>query len=429
MTDSALTGECVGTTQPVERNVEPISRTVLTGPNITMDQLHKMATHELGVLEALNNEGRQIIKTRLMVIWEEMSVRFERGESIVGISGTGGKGMGTYLRSIGIDPAKRRYWKYEIHQREALRLAQENPPTKVERTVLAGSSSPPGKVGLDELSEAVRQKVLKRIEDEAVAAAAAAQATGTPNPEPPVTGTGAVASESEAVRSRPGQEVADYNAAINAGRDTHTEQQAAAPSPTAAAQATETQSPDKFHPEESAKWPTPPTETLVPETVTFADWQKRQLPTPEYKLKYFAEASDIFSRTYMYSFQKSGFKKIIEVLRDKPDRVRSNAQDFTQLAAMLRAVAANANLLAAAIDTALTPSPVETSLPQEQVSQERVDQSDSDLTVLADEETEPQKSEMEPPTPAAERDTEVVSTTKVGDKTGTYCARFLLRVR
>jgi hypothetical protein len=134
VTDTSIDGEYVEDAAPVKRKVEPISRAVLSNPGTTMQQLHEMAAHELDVLDALNNEGRQVIKTRLMAIWEEMSVRFERGESVNGISGTGGKGMGKYLRSIGVDPAQRRSWKFEIRQQEALRLAQENPPIRAKRT-------------------------------------------------------------------------------------------------------------------------------------------------------------------------------------------------------------------------------------------------------------------------------------------------------
>jgi hypothetical protein len=370
---SALTGEYVGTTQSgttqsLERKVEPISRAVLLGT--TMEQLHEMATHELNVLDALNNEGRQIIKTRLMAIWEEMSVRFERGESINGISGTGGKGMGQYLRSIGVDPAKRRYWKFEIRQQKALRLAQENPPIKTKRTdkkeIIINSDTE-----ADLLAKAGVRLSQKLVGD------------GMTTPQERVNKAGAMAK--------------DILEAVEDGQYARLE-------------------------------PLPlPTETPVPETATFADWLKHQLPMPEYNLKYFAEASENFSRTYMYSFQKGGFKKIIEVLRDKPDQVRSNAQDFAQLATMLRSVAENANLLAAAISTALIPSPAsKTPEPEEQVNEEHADQSDSYPDSLSNEEDEPQESEFESPTPAAERDTEVVSTTKVGDKTeptphGFYC--------
>src|SRR5271166_4315925 len=131
--DSAVSGEYVDSGEPAkseERKVEPLSRGELSDPRTTMARLHEMSAHDLSVLDALNNEGRQIIRTRLMAIWDEMSVRFERGESINGISGTGGKGMGKYLRSLGIDPAKRRSWKFEIGKQDILRLTQESPLRK-----------------------------------------------------------------------------------------------------------------------------------------------------------------------------------------------------------------------------------------------------------------------------------------------------------
>jgi hypothetical protein len=358
--DASIDGEYVEDAASVERKVEPISRAVLSNFGTTMQQLHEMARHELDVLDALNNEGRQIIKTRLMAIWEEMSLRFERGESVNGISGTGGKGMGKYLRSIGIDPAKRRSWKFEIRQQETLRLAQENPPLPK-----------PGKRTKKEIvinSETEADLIAKA----GVRMAQVLSADGIMPPQERINKAGAMAK--------------DILGAIADGNYARLE-----PLPV-------------------------PTEIPAPETATLEDWEEHRLPATEYKLKYFSEASENLSRGYMLSFQKSGFKKVIEVLRDKPDQVRSNAQDFAQLATMLRGVAENANLLAAAISTALTPSSAETSQPEEQVNEEHADQSASDPNPLSNEEDEPQESEFEPPTPAAERDTEVVSTTKVGDK-------------
>lgn len=131
--DKAVSAEYVDPVEPgnpMERKVTPISRADLGKPSTTMEHLHQMSVGDLKVLDALSNKGRQIIKTRLMVIWEEMSVRFERGESVNNIFGTGGKGMGKYLRSIGVSPAKRRSWKFEIRRDEILRLAHENPPPK-----------------------------------------------------------------------------------------------------------------------------------------------------------------------------------------------------------------------------------------------------------------------------------------------------------
>ena len=92
----------------------------------------------------------------------------------------------------------------------------------------------------------------------------------------------------------------------------------------------------------------------------------------------------------------------------------------TPVATLLRGVAENANLLAKAISTAVTlwPGPQPTSEPEERQSEQNADQTDSDLTVPANEEAEPQKSEPESPTPAAKR-----------RQVGTDATRFLLRVR
>ena len=231
--DNSVVGEYVEAAASLERNVEPISRAVLSNPDTTMQQLHEMAKHELNVLDALHNEGRQVIKKRLMAIWEEMSVRFERGESIDGISGTGGKGMGKYLRSIGVDPAQRRSWKFEIRQQDALRLAQEHPQIRTKRNA--------------------KKDIIINSETEADLLAKAgikmAQLLAGDSVTPPqerVNKAGAMAEE--------------ILEAIADGRYTRLEPL------------------------------TLPTENLVPETATFEDWQKHQLPAPEYKLKYFADA-------------------------------------------------------------------------------------------------------------------------------------------
>jgi hypothetical protein len=296
-----------------------------------------------------------------MAIWEEMSVRFERGESIDGISGTGGKGMGKYLRSIGVDPAQRRSWKFEIRQHDALRLAQEHPPIRTKRNI--------------------KKDIIINSETEADLLAKAgvkmAQLLAGDSVMPP--------QERVNKAETMAQEILE---AIADGRYTRLEPLSL------------------------------PTENLVPETATFEDWQKHKLPEPDYKLKYFADATENFSRSYMYSFQKSGFKKLIEALRDKPEQVLSNAQDFAQLAALLRGVAENANLLATVISTALTPSPrpQPTYVSEEQQTEQNADPSDSGLSPRSNEEDVPQESESELLTSDAKPDTVVVSTTKVGDR-------------
>ena len=43
--DTTITGEYVENTQSLQRNVEPISRAVLSSPGTTMQQLYEMVTH------------------------------------------------------------------------------------------------------------------------------------------------------------------------------------------------------------------------------------------------------------------------------------------------------------------------------------------------------------------------------------------------
>jgi len=102
----------------------------------------------------------------------------------------------------------------------------------------------------------------------------------------------------------------------------------------------------------------------------------------------------------------------------KPELRAETKIPAAPVATVLRSVAENANLLAAAISTALTPSPVpETSQPEELPNEQNDDQTDPYLNTLANEDYEGQECELEPPTAAAKQDREAVSTTKVGDKT------------
>ena len=286
--DNSIDGEYVEATASLERKVEPISRAILSSPATSMQQLHEMAKHELNVLDALNNEGRQIIKKRLMAIWGEMSVRLEQGESINGISGTGGKGMGKYLRSIGVDPAQRRSWKFEIRRQDTLRLAQENPPIKGKRSttkeIVIHSETE-----ADLIAKAGVRMAQKLVSD------------GMTTPQERINNAEEMAK--------------DILEAIADGQY------------------------------DLLKPLPPPTATLMPGTATYEDWRKHQLPAPEYKRKYFGEASGNLQAGYLQAFSKRGFKELIQMLRDKPDQVVSNAQDFAQLATVLRGVAENANLL------------------------------------------------------------------------------------
>jgi hypothetical protein len=296
--DTMVSGEYVDSTEsskPKVRNVAPISRALLSHPNTTMERLHKASLGELKVLDTLSNEGRQVIRTRLMVIWEEMSVRFERGESINGIAGTGGKGMGKYLRSIGFDPAKRRSWKFEIRQEEGLRLARENPPPK--RTLK-------------------KKEIVISTETEAnlIAKAGVRMAQLLAD-------NGVMPQERINKAEAVAKEVLN---AIEGGRYERLE-------------------------------PPPSCEIApMPLAATYKDWENHHIPAPEFKVKYFAQALESFTERYAYAFRGSAFKKILAVLKDNPEQVSSNAHDFAQLAVALRGAADNLNLLSDVITIGLT---------------------------------------------------------------------------
>ncbi len=94
----------------------------------------------------------------------------------------------------------------------------------------------------------------------------------------------------------------------------------------------------------------------TPQRATYQDWENHQIPVLDFKLKYFADASSSFVDRYNYAFKGSAFKKLLTLL-NKSDQVRSNAQDFAQIASVLQSASDNLKVLSAVIMTALTPLP------------------------------------------------------------------------
>lgn len=134
-----------------------------------------------------------------------------------------------------------------------------------------------------------------------------------------------------------------------------------------------------------------PAGALMPQTVTSADWKNHHLPAPDFKLKYFAEASGDFQDRYYYAFQSSAFKKILDMLNDKPRQVISNSHDFTQLAVVLRGAADNLTLLVSAIATALAlRSPEPSPEPVNQQEKQDAQQDVSDPAAFLNQEPEPE---------------------------------------
>ena len=93
---------------------------------------------------------------------------------------------------------------------------------------------------------------------------------------------------------------------------------------------------------------------MKPEDATYwdCDW-KSCLHLSGFKLKYFADAATTFQYRYDYAFA-GAFRKILTMLKDKPEQVPFHAHDFSQLVVLLRGAADNLHMLADAIDAALS---------------------------------------------------------------------------
>jgi hypothetical protein len=94
--------------------------------------------------------------------------------------------------------------------------------------------------------------------------------------------------------------------------------------------------------------------------VTYEDWEtfRKTHPLPPasaYRRKYLAKAVANFVDRYFSSFCGSAFEKTLAMLKDKPDLVRANADDFARIATVLRSAAEHANLLAAVISSVVNP--------------------------------------------------------------------------
>lgn len=105
----------------------PIDPTELKGKSL--EDLDRMVGEERKLLDAISRAGQELIRKRLMVIFDEMAKRFAAGEAFKKF--TGNKAMGAYLRSIGVDPGKLRVWKFLLRKEETAALAGESvPPPK-----------------------------------------------------------------------------------------------------------------------------------------------------------------------------------------------------------------------------------------------------------------------------------------------------------
>src|ERR1700723_2748397 len=93
-----------------------------------------------------------------------------------------------------------------------------------------------------------------------------------------------------------------------------------------------------------------------PQSATYDDWKNHQLPSPNFKLKYFQEASANFTYHNTAAVEGAAFKKVLTILKSKPQQIATNAEDFGNMAMLLEGAADNLNLLATAFWTAVEAS-------------------------------------------------------------------------
>jgi hypothetical protein len=62
----------------------------------------------------------------------------------------------------------------------------------------------------------------------------------------------------------------------------------------------------------------------TPAAVTYVDWESYRFPNPDFKLKYFAEASGNFTDRFRHAVRGSAFTKILNMVKDNPQQVLAN---------------------------------------------------------------------------------------------------------
>jgi hypothetical protein len=255
----------------------------------------------MSVLETLSNEGKERIKLRLMRVWDAIALRFESGETMTldgkTIAGTGGKGMGAYLRHIGINPAKRRSWTFELKQKCMLRLAQEtyNPAKKRK-----DQENP--EVGLESQTEAMQL------------AKAGIRLART------ITGDTMMSSAERSERAA--KLSVELLEAAHSGNSGNLEKS------------------DDI--------------STAPNATRYEDWQNHRVDVPTFKLKYFQAAAENFKHGSSQALRGAAFMKILELLKNNSTQVVRYAEDFEKLAGVIENVALSLELLKQVIRAALS---------------------------------------------------------------------------
>jgi hypothetical protein len=296
----------------------------------TNEQLHEQNVNNLDEFRRKREDIEKFAYDVLLPGFNAAIERIKRGEVLNGCTD-----VGAYFESIGFRYATVRKWKQRFNERTFKPLLNAAPGKP--ETVTPEQR---------ELREALMQQGYKKLEAERLAKEAqgnnlierfnwvmahrAGQIKGTANAESATVGNAAA----EQFSSEPAASVGEPTAATAIGIVT-------------------TVSPTDGEPGNS-----PEIECLaeVPPSsrATYGDWEKNTVPAPKFKRRYFTNAADAFKRSYGLALQSAPFKKILSILKNKTQQVLSNADDFAQLATLIRGAGDHLKLLAAVMTTSST---------------------------------------------------------------------------
>jgi hypothetical protein len=84
-----------------------------------------------------------------------------------------------------------------------------------------------------------------------------------------------------------------------------------------------------------------------PGNSNYSTWENHKLPSSDgYQLKYFNAAHRYFVSDFNGLFGHCDIRKVLDILKNSPAKVRERSVDYERMAALMRAAAENLNLIA-----------------------------------------------------------------------------------
>ncbi len=292
--DASSTEEFMGLTKGTLDDVQPILPEALVGK--TMAELNQMVLKEQAKLNVLARAGQRIIRERLCVFLREMRRQFQAGESFTnakGITFTGNKANGAYLRSIGIRPGTARTWNSRLSRKETAALGGETLSAPKHRRTPAGN--------INETESGLLINAAGRL----------ARLLNVESLMP--------ASELLSKAKAQSKEILD---AMEGGRYEALQMETG-----------------------SAAYSSGSRER------TLTEWARHRLPDSQFKEHYFALASSHF-RDKSQDAYSGDFEAVLSLV-DDPEKLRAHAADFASLEEVVRSAGAGYLLLADAIRSAV----------------------------------------------------------------------------